>query len=349
MTTNAGAGAAPAANTDARPAETAQDIDTQLSDFITEGELDGPLDEQAAPAAADDQAKALDKPNSNAEQTEDGDDPENLFGETAKPTKASTSDTDAGPAKLKLADGTEVTAEQVQSWRDGGFREADYTRKTQELAEQRKAYEARTNDLAAREQSVADALERALAVVEAYVPPLPTHELALTDPARYTQEMAIHEAAMRQVKAIAGERSALAEQAERRSAEQRTELLRTERERLYAAIPELKDTAKRQAFNQEMVRAVEAYGFSEADYAQIVDHRLIRVLADAARYQRIKAASAGRQPKPDTAKAVAAPQPAGRRAATEQVNAVSAALQQAKRTGTKTDSSRAIEAWLSED
>ncbi|WP_216073718.1 hypothetical protein, partial [Acinetobacter baumannii] len=68
-------------------------------------------------------------------------DPEDLFGR-----QASDADGDADPensedaaapqpARIRLADGTEATAEQIQEWRDAGLRTADYTRKTQEVAE----------------------------------------------------------------------------------------------------------------------------------------------------------------------------------------------------------------------
>jgi hypothetical protein len=334
-----GAGTAPAVNTDARPADTAQDVDAQLTAFFAADDDDAGGPEQALQHGGADQASGRDE------------DPENLFGETAEKAEPETSDDtgEARPAgKITLADGTQVTAEQVQEWREAGLRTADYTRKTQEVAEQRRSLEAHTGELAGHHNAVAEALERVLSVVEAYVPLPPSTDLAIADPARYTQEMAIYQAALNNVEEITRQRLQLNGRADSMAQSERHRLVETERERLFAAIPELREGSKRAAFNQEMLKAVEVYGFSEADYAQILDHRLIRVLADAARYQKIKQASGRGKPRPD---ATRSPQPfaPGRRQAGPAGGDVASALTRAKRSGTKADTARAIDAWLAED
>ena len=335
MTNADGAGIAPAVNTDAR-ADLAQEADEQLSAFLStdeagEEQAEGGFDDHQAPSAPD---------------------PEDLFGgsEQDRSDDADTgiSEAAADPlkARIRLADGSEASVEQIQEWRDAGLRTADYTRKTQEVAEQRRTLEGYAGEVSAQQTAVAEALERALAVVEAYVPAPPSTELAIRDPARYTQELAIYQSALAHVEEITQARMQLTAQARELHQADRARLLQAERERLFAAIPELTDDGRRHAFNQEMVRAVEAYGFSEADYAQIIDHRLIRVLADAARYQKIKAASAGRGPRPAAQRA---PQPPGRRAGSAVGSEFGAALTQARRSGTSQDAARAIEAWLGAD
>ncbi|MFX6011281.1 hypothetical protein ABTE87_21560, partial [Acinetobacter baumannii] len=69
-------------------------------------------------------------------------------------------------------------------------------------------------------------------------------------------------------------------------------------------------------------------------------------LADAARYQKIKAASASGALRPASQRS---PQPPGRRAGQAGGNEIGSALAQAKRSGSKTDSARAIDAWLAAD
>ncbi|QCI67519.1 hypothetical protein [Phreatobacter stygius] len=336
MTNADGAGTAPAVNTDAR-ADFAQGVDDRLSAFLSTDEVG--FREQAEDRRDDDQALA-------------GHDPEDLFGRQASDTRddadpeISDHAAEPEPARIRLADGTEATAEEIQEWRDAGLRTADYTRKTQEVAETRRALDSRAGEVSVHHTAVAEALERALAVVEAYVPTPPSTDLALHDPARYTQEMAIYQAAMGHVEEITRQRLQLTAQADQRAQADRANFVQGERDRLFAAIPELKDGAKRQAFNQEMIKAVEAYGFSQADYAQIIDHRLIRVLADAARYQKIKAASAGGALRPAAQRS---PQPPGRRAGQAGGNEIGSALAQAKRSGSKADTARAIDAWLAAD
>lgn len=330
-----GAGIAQAMNTDTR-ADLAQDADERLSVFLSTGETG---EEQAEDRLDDRQAGAAPDPEdplggSDQDMSEDAD--AGISAEATDPLKA----------RVRLSDGSEASIEQIQEWRDAGLRTADYTRKTQEVAEQRRTLESYAGEVSARQTAVAEALERALAVVEAYVPAPPSTELAIRDPARYTQELAIYQAAMSHVEEITQARMHLTAQARETQQADRARSLQTERERLFAALPELKDAGRRQAFNQDMIRAVEAYGFSEADYAQIVDHRLIRVLADAARYQKIRAASAGHGPKPAAQRP---PQPPGRRAGQGTGSELGTALAQAKRSGTKHDAARAVEAWLGAD
>lgn len=60
--------------------------------------------------------------------------------ETSAPPESVQSDADT-VARFKIGD-EEVTADQIQEWRKSGLRQADYTRKAQELSEQRRQIEA---------------------------------------------------------------------------------------------------------------------------------------------------------------------------------------------------------------
>lgn len=51
----------------------------------------------------------------------------------------------AAPSTLNIPGIGEVTLDQINEWRGGGLRQADYTKKTQELAEQRKSMEEQFN------------------------------------------------------------------------------------------------------------------------------------------------------------------------------------------------------------
>lgn len=62
-------------------------------------------------------------------------------GQSSTTDADSTANGDTGDGKIVI-DGVELTGEQIRELQDGGLRQADYTRKTQELAEQRRQLEA---------------------------------------------------------------------------------------------------------------------------------------------------------------------------------------------------------------
>ena len=59
---------------------------------------------------------------------------------------------------FRLADGTEVTPEMAETWRQGALRQDDYTRRTQELARQRQEIQAQQQVYQQREQLQTDIL-----------------------------------------------------------------------------------------------------------------------------------------------------------------------------------------------
>lgn len=65
--------------------------------------------------------------------------------------------------------------------------------------------------------------------------------------------------------------------------------LAAERERLHAAIPEWRDPAAFEAARQKISQYARNLGFQDAELNQIFDHRYMRILHDAARYQALQA------------------------------------------------------------
>lgn len=65
--------------------------------------------------------------------------------------------------------------------------------------------------------------------------------------------------------------------------------LAAERERLHAAIPEWRDPAAFEKDRQQISQYARNLGFQDAELNQIFDHRYMRILHDAARYQALQA------------------------------------------------------------
>lgn len=116
---------------------------------------------------------------------------------------------------------------------------------------------------------------------------------------------------------------------------QRTQQMKQEAaQKLVEAMPVLRDPVKGPELQQMMLEAARAYSFADAELAQIVDHRMYLVLADAAAYRRMKAKgqAAPVQPqksaqvmRPGASKAVAT--------ATAQARQQKAALETARKSG----------------
>lgn len=115
------------------------------------------------------------------EQELNGSDSEEL--ETAE-IEASEADDEAEESYFVEIDGEEIDLNDIKKWKDGHLMQSDYTRKTQELADQRKTLEAEQSELQAQSQKVSELtkqLEAALSVDDG----IDWAELREDDPAEY--------------------------------------------------------------------------------------------------------------------------------------------------------------------
>ncbi|MGB1214840.1 MAG: hypothetical protein ACPG4X_15850 [Pikeienuella sp.] len=163
----------------------------------------------------------------------------------------------------------------------GYMRQSDYTKKTMELAEQRKAFEGQNQEVSQIKQQLSQALEYWAVPME-------------QEPnwATIAQERTPQEVFALQQEW--GERQKRKEQAlQHHQALQAHELQRVrekETEKLLNAFPEWRNP---EVFDQASQRVREFggnYGFSADEMASLVDHRMVRVLEDARKYREIQAA-----------------------------------------------------------
>ena len=85
-----------------------------------------------------------------------------LDGAQEEPTDAEDQEVDSeddDESEFIELDGQEITLDQIRDWQKGTMREQDYTKKTQALAEDRKALEARTSELDSSISNLASAEE----------------------------------------------------------------------------------------------------------------------------------------------------------------------------------------------
>lgn len=165
---------------------------------------------------------------------------------------------------IELPDGTRLDREEVVK---GYLRQADYTRKTTEVAQRQRALEAETTRINGITEAFIGHLSR-------MIPPAPDQALAYRDPAAYTRAKAAHDAAVQQVQQIiqVGEQAKQAQQ--NVSNVDRQRIVAEENTKLVQRFPETATPKGRQAFFAQAAEAAQAAGFSMDELQGVTDHRM---------------------------------------------------------------------------
>lgn len=184
-------------------------------------------------------------------------------------------------AKVRLADGSVVTIAELKS---GSLRNADYTRKTQELAEQRRSFESQSSTFQAEQKQLSEQREYVSKLLQSITPQPPDPSMLQTDPMGYMQQKDQYERFQQHLAYLQQTSAEEKQKAEQQAQTDRQRKARQEWGELLGKAPELQDKAKLAAFEADMIKyGQEAYGFSPQElFAQVpMDHRFALVLRDA--------------------------------------------------------------------
>lgn len=171
----------------------------------------------------------------------------------------------------------------------GYSRTADYTRKTQSLAEQRKAIEAEAQKVQEAKQ-LRDQYAQRLQLIEQMLAQQPEEDLTAlkdNDPIGYAVKVAERAEREKQLAAIRQEREAVLAKQQAEHQEALKTHLKTEAERLQAAIPEFADSAKAEVLKREIRDYAKSVGFTDQELSQVYDHRAVVSLWKAAQYDKL--------------------------------------------------------------
>lgn len=194
---------------------------------------------------------------------------------------------EAGDDVLVTLDGDEkVTLKDLKA---GYFRQADYTRKTTELAQERKAVEATKATLTERTSVVETALQNLSGYLQGLIPPEPPLQLAQTDPGRYQYQRALRESAIAELGQLVSIKGQVDTHKQSVSEQDQRAYMEAEGAKLVKAMPHLTDPGKRAAFDASVKAAALEFGFSEDEVAATVDHRILRLVHYARIGQRAEA------------------------------------------------------------
>ncbi|GGL48415.1 hypothetical protein [Caulobacter rhizosphaerae] len=257
--------------TEAQAAETfermlAGDGDSDAGEVL-EGEILQPGEDDGADQAAADEPEEPENP----EEDPDGDDGEQPEVFTVK------------------IDGQDVQVTLDEALR-GYQREADYTRKTQALAADRKAFEdqqkAEVSGERKRTKELLTALEARLAEPEDTED---LEALRMSNPGEYAARIADRMQREEIARAAKAERQRLEAEEAREELATRETTAKEAMGKLLEAIPAWKDPKVAQADMSKITDYAKAIGYADTDLNEILDHRLFIMAKDAAAYRALQA------------------------------------------------------------
>ena len=171
----------------------------------------------------------------------------------------------------------------------GYSRTSDYTKKTQNLAEQRKAVESeRTKiDEAAK---LRDTYAQRLQVIEQMLTQ-PTEDLTAlkdNDPVGYAIKVAENMEREKQLAAVRAERESVQARQVADNQERLKSHIAQEAERLRSAIPDFSDEVKGEVIRKEIRDYAKSVGWSDQELSQVYDHRAVLTLYRAMQFDKLQ-------------------------------------------------------------
>lgn len=326
----------PQASAPSGPMNMDQAVQALAAILPEEGQQDGG-ETQESPSEEEETAAALDESLDVQDATEDesGDEQSELEEDTQD---------DAEPKVFTVkVDGkeVEVTLEELQK---GYSRTQDYTRKTQQVAEARKAAEAELQAVRAEREQYAQLLSALSEQVKtAAEPQIDWDRLYQEDPIEYVRQREVMRENREKAAAIQAEQARLAQLSQQEQMQQLQALKAKESEKLVEALPAWKDPAKAKAEKAMLVEFGQKMGFTPQELGNIFDHRVVLALRKAALYDQMQAKRQGIKPVTNNGPRPAKPGAAGR---VSQMSESARANQRLAKTGRVQDAASAIELLL---
>ena len=176
-----------------------------------------------------------------------------------------------------------VTLDELKA---GYSRQSDYTQKTMQIAEERKALEADRQNLQALINDYQNALQSPMPAME---PPVrPDAKLWDEDPIEAMRQTELYRQKMEDFQAESAKHQHLQQQAMAQKQQQMQEALNQQQVALKERIPEWQNEETATREKQEIRRFGLSMGFTENELAQIYDSRAVQVLRDAMRYNQLQ-------------------------------------------------------------
>jgi len=237
----------------------------------------------------------------------------------------------------------EVTLDElIKSYQLG----TDYTKKSQAVAEERKAVEAERQRIE-EARYLRDQYAERLQVIEQMLNQQPETEnldyLKETDPIGYAVKVAELSQREKQLAQVRAEQARIADQQQREQQEQLGQVVQAESRKLAEVIPEYADPQKGETLRRELREFGVKAGFSEQELANVYDSRAVLTLWKAMQYDKLQSAKPGITKKVNEAPKVIKSGVSQPRDGNDEMKKLKA---RAKQTGRVADAAKAFERFL---
>lgn len=188
------------------------------------------------------------------------------------------------PITLELGDGEAITFESEMDLKNAVLRHSDYTKKTQALSEQQKQFQERAQQFEQQLVQQAHALASQLQLVEAELAGVNEPDWDKLEGEDLKHALAAWKQHQADLQVVRQRRMEEQQRVQQHQQKMQQQTLQREWELLLSAMPEWKNETVRQRELGKIQNYAKSLGFSDQEFAQIVDHRFFKVLHDAAQY-----------------------------------------------------------------
>ena len=227
------------------------------------------------------EAKAKDE----SDDEEDGDDEDDSDDVTTEDDEDDEDDEPKQKRQAKQSLDDDADSEEVEhegktyrvpkALKDSFLRHSDYTRKTQELAQERQVVHQTYAQASESIQQVQAAQNTLVQFAQAMVGEPPPLELAQENPGEYLRQRTLHEQRQQALHHIAEQGQSVSREQQRLQQMQMAEQLKQQEQVMVQHAPELKSPQARQQFAHLAGQYLSQFGFSPDDAAGITDARTV--------------------------------------------------------------------------
>ena len=180
----------------------------------------------------------------------------------------------------------EVTLDELAK---GYSRQSDYTRKTQQLAEDRRSVESELAETRTVRREYAERVQLLNKTLDDMSPEVDWDQVKRDDPDNYPIRYADHQRQEAKREKLKVEAQRVGDEAETDAAARRSTLLSQERELLSKAIPAFADPEKSKALITELADYAEAeFGVDRGQFDAVENHLIMRLLNDSMQLKRLQ-------------------------------------------------------------
>ena len=174
---------------------------------------------------------------------------------------------------------------------------SDYTKKTQEVAEQRKVIEQEAKAIVEARQ-VRDNYSQKLQAIEQFLNgqndnPAELEAMKENDPVGYAVKVAEMTQKKEQLQTVQAERMRIAQEQKTQNDAQMQQFVLQEQNKLAESLPEFSDKTKGEHIRNDIRSYGKKVGFTDEELSQVYDSRHVLVLHKAAQYDKLMAGKAG--------------------------------------------------------